>query len=589
MAKELPSRTTKQLLQYNKSDILGDLESSFNLDLTSNEGAIRTTRMKGALTGTFASLGLFVGFENYDGELYAISNKLYKGGRTGSETWSAVASSPSFVEETTDIKNFNNALYLTRKTKGETSTLYIDKYDGSWSVADSKASVLDGSCLLETYADNLYISAEGNKVWSLNTSDVLSTTGTATLDLGLSLDWVITSLNAGTDRLWISLTNISSGKGLVYEWNGQSENDPSTSYSLDEGVLSGVIKDNRLHVITNTGRLLVFNGGSFTELSRLPLYGMTLENMDSRLNERWIVSNGMTTDGENILINIGNAPESFNIETPYRLPSGVWEYSTNTGLYHKYSYSLSSTSDTTFSDYGQFASSRSDISGGIYFHKSRGIYSYDNNGQVISGARLKEYPSIGTSNTGIFTDDTIDTTPKWGYLVTTKIMSDGISDKWQKFYTVYKELLDSTDKIVVKYKTKEDIPTQIDLTWVDTESFTTTDDISDYEIGNEVQIISGTGSGKSAHITSISENSGTYTVVLDDTFTGATGSAEAFLEKWIKLGEITQGNNTKEQFMGHTIAQDNISPWIKFKVSIGFTGQGEIYKFRIINKTTVNE
>ena len=591
MAIVIPNTATRQLTQYNKSDILGNLESSFNLDLTSNEGAIRVTRMKGALVGE-QTIGLPVGFTSWENELYAVASDVYVGGTTGANTWTEETSSgnPSLDEETTDIKTFNNAVYVTESDRDASltlgGTLNIHKFDGSWTVAATKASVPRGASLLEPYADNLYITAGNTSVWSLSTADVLSDTGTATLDLGLDEGWVITMLKAGTDRLWIGLTNIETNRGLVYDWDGQTENSPSNVFTVPEGVLCGVIKDNRPYIMTSLGRLMVFNGGSFQEVARLPLDKNVLKNTNEMLNDRWIHPNGMAVVEDNILINIngtlGTQSKSF-----YKVPSGIWEYSVNTGLYHKYSFSVSPTSGTTFDDYGQFAASTNDLGGGLYFHRTRDPNGSTFNGQVIAGARLREFPGAFDDVWGIFTDDTIDTTPKWGYFVTSKIMATNISNTWEKLYTVYKNLLADSDKIVIKYKTREDIPSIASLTWVDTSSFTTTTDISAYSVGDEVQIVSGTGSGKSAHIVSIVEVASVVTVTLDDTFTGADGIGTAYFEKWVKLGTITNAN--KDQWKAFTIATQNTSPFIKLKVSMGFTGNNEVYKFKVIENKLINE
>ena len=65
--------------------------------------------------------------------------------------------------------------------------------------------------------------------------------------------------------------------------------------------------------------------------------------------------------------------------------------------------------------------------------------------------------------------------------------------------------------------------------------------------GYEVQVIQGTGSSKTAHITRIDNHNTYYTVTLDDTFTGVTGTAKAVIQRWIKCGEISNQTSQHQQ------------------------------------------
>jgi len=579
MAIELPRRETGMLLQNNRSNILGDIDSSFNLDLSSNEGAIRNTRMKTVTTDSDeASLEHIANFVRFGGNFYALSEDVYVGGDFPSDPFvlDTGSNTPSVTMTTADMAVFNEKLYVSDPGASTLSIRTRTLASTTWSTADTSSVSSKEPSLLEPFDNNLYITVDNTKV----ISEVISETGTATLDLGLGAGWTITMLVAGNDRLWIGLLNSQGSGGLVYEWDGQSENTTSRSYKIEEGVVAGIVKDNTPYIVTSNGKFMAFTGASFQEVARLPISNFPLEDSISESNVRWIHPNGMAVVEDNIQMLISNEVEGSTSIQNQTLPSGIWEYSTKTGLTHKYSMSTSPVGGTVVTDYGQIDTDTQGRGGALLYYKSEG--STTQNGTTLAGMRLKD------QTYGIYCDDTLDTTQKWGYFTTVKFLSSGISDKWSKIYAVYKKFLDSSDRIVIKYKTQDDTPIEAAITWVSTTQFTSTTDISAYTEGDEVQVTYGAGSGKSAHISSITESGGTYTVNLDDTFTGVSGAAGIRLEKWIKAESIT-GDNAEKQWNALTLNKQNVSPWIKFKVCLQFTGKDELYKIRAINTTEVNE
>ena len=179
-------------------------------------------------------------------------------------------------------------------------------------------------------------------------------------------------------------------------------------------------------------------------------------------------------------------------------------------------------------------------------------------------------------------NDRNDTVQKFGYFVTTWISSQNIKDTWEKIYLKYRKFLDSSDKIIVKYRTTEASPIEISLTWDNNTSvFSTTTDVSSY-VGYEVEIANGTGAGKCAHITSVSSFGSTYFVNLDETFTGVTtGTAKGRIQAWKKISSVS--NQTSES--NKMALTDGVhSERVQFKVCKQFTGEDELNKFIIVNK-----
>ncbi len=175
-----------------------------------------------------------------------------------------------------------------------------------------------------------------------------------------------------------------------------------------------------------------------------------------------------------------------------------------------------------------------------------------------------------------------------GFLMTPKLHSSVITDTWQNIAIKYHGVNTVEDKIVVKYRTIErtDSLTGIDqgLTmtgvWVNTSRFTTTADISAAKKGDEVSFHSGSGSGYIAHISSISESGGTYTVNLDEVVQNVTAADTVgfVVENWNKLGVITTtDNDTFTNANGDRYSSDSgtksfivdkQSKWLEIKVEL---------------------
>lgn len=580
MAKQIPQN--KFLKQSNYGTTLGDTIESFNLDLNSNYGAIRGTRMKKIIDSTTsADIEIPVAFAFYNFKYRFITDDfLYNGGANISDTFTKDASSGApngeLSESSSDMKVFNNCLYVS----GSDEVMKLNLT--TWSTPITSGLTAARPHLLEAFGNKLYITDEYYKVHSITTADTLNTTGTGTLDLGLDNSWTITMLKAGLDSIWIGLVNSENGKGLVYEWDGETENIPTRKIELEAGVASGIVLNNVPYVLDIRGKLLRYSGTGFTEIDRLFLKSnIALDESNSLTNLRFIHPNGMTiTDYGTILFLIRNTKEN-SLGFEDTIPSGIYEYDPQIGLYHKMSISYSPTGATTVTDYGQ---QRLNNVGAIFFRRPI-LPTSGENGILLAGAQY--FTNATTTAYGVFCDDTLDTTQKYSYFITSKLFADQIEDTWQKIYSIYKKLLASSDKIVLKYRTEEDSAIEATITWTSTSSFTTTTDLSAYSKGDEVQVIQGTGAGKLAHIATISLNTGTYTVTLDDTFAGATGTAKALVSKWIKLGEATFDES--KQSKGMTLNTKNVSPWVQFKIGMQLTGKNELYKLRVINKTNINE
>ncbi len=141
--------------------------------------------------------------------------------------------------------------------------------------------------------------------------------------------------------------------------------------------------------------------------------------------------------------------------------------------------------------------------------------------------------------------------PNRGYFVTPRLNSSAYEDEFTNAYVKHAPLV-GDDLIILKYKNveKTDYPfssIKYDIaenrigTWVDTDTFTTTADLSMVVAGEEIEIIAGVGSGHISKIASISVDSGTYTVNLSEAFPFAVVDdiMNFNVDNWVEAGRVT--------------------------------------------------
>ncbi len=577
---QLPNQKT--WTQNNKSSVLGSLQGSFNLDLQTNLGKVRGTRMIQTTTqATNADMSSApMAFRRWNGYIWTIAGtKVHRTSPAGTYyprvpfILDTSTSSPTVIGVDSDMETFNNFIYVTGSEFGAGTLRKGDS--SSWSTNGTALGA--GFHGLATFGDRLYIVAASTRaVYSMNTSDSIATSGQYTLSL-TNHDGAagITFIRASSDRIWIGLgASTSSRRGLIYEWDGSS-NQATRSYRLEANTPKAcVIKDDIPYVMDSNGRLLVWNGGTFTEIARLPVNNKILKGLLGSGLGGWIHPNGMSViDGKvnilinNVLQNSGSPIEEF-------CPSGIWEYDPEVGLYHKHSLSYTPVGTTTITDWGQ---NRLSEVGALTEMKTEDTDATAN-GTFLAGAKV--FLTQSTTDCGVFINDTKDTTQKFAYFVTPELEAEGISDTFQKVFINIRKHLNSTDKAIVKYRISKQEPTEMTITWTSTTTFTTTDvNMANYAVGDEVEITRGKGGGMCSHITVIALATGTYTVTVDETHTGATsGTASARLQKWIKLGSITDQVKTFEQFPVGVNAN-----WIQYKVCFLWTGANEFERLTSVN------
>jgi len=161
-----------------------------------------------------------------------------------------------------------------------------------------------------------------------------------------------------------------------------------------------------------------------------------------------------------------------------------------------------------------------------------------------------DYGTLMTASDGLSTR---------GYFITPKIMSRDVTDNYDLLTLKFLPFVDSTNKIIIKYRTSDDMRNFIDITsndwkaaWTSTTTFTVTPTTTVWEqaqVGDEVEVLTGAAGGMLAHISTISENAGVYTITLDEAYPDYTTGDDSVVvfRNWTKFKTIEYGDSNAEQ------------------------------------------
>lgn len=592
-------QSDKQYVQTNRSDVFGNLWSTFNLDFQSNLGVMRVAPRMKLVTSTAddSDFGCPIGFKAFDTKIWTVAGTtVFKSNGLPSDAFVEDASTGSvktYDADYSDIEFFNNQLWTTNAT-----TLYRKVSNGAgtgaWATVDGSILTIPTVPHVMTQfkrLSRLYVS-DGSLVYSVNTSNTSSVTGDYTLAIDAQGSGYVSSMKTTSTFVVIGFTSLTPGiTGSVLLWDGLSAQ-ATYIYPLQaQGVASIVIDEDRPFIVDTNGIMYEYINSGFREieLGRLPVDNRLMANIGSGKNNTFIHPNGLwkTKDSTYFaLVNnlVGDNAGSIN----ENFASGIYEYARGAGWRHKYSFSYNPVGNSTITDFGQNRISRV---GGLAVMNIQSS-SATMNGYLMAGSTY--FTNASSTSSGAFIDDTNDTVQKKGYFVMPWTESEEIQDRWNRLWPTFRRFLDSSDSIILKYRLSKEAPTYATITWTSTTSFTTTTDVTAYgptatgfngTVGGEVEVIQGTGSGTCSHITGVTNNAGTYTVTLDNVVTGVTnGTAKARFQKWIKaLPEVTGQIRSWAQVPMTAPADSRI----QIKGCLTFTGNGEFYRMPIFSNEDI--
>lgn len=658
----IPNPRTKEIRQPNVNDLLGEIYSSKNIDL-STKGYIRLAhRTVAPMTedndADFDTVdAMFIA----DNGLNLISKEVFRSSDIGFSTISDIGSdtnSPSPSVEEGGV--FFNA---TEVISDGTAIKYRSAASTWTSIAQTVTS--GQPTTLENFEyHNALLIGNSNKVYLIDTSWVLNVT------LTLPAQYQVTAIAVNNSIAAIATRHISGGEAKMFLWDGNSSAHNGI-YGVDTHEIFSVRKYlSSFALITSNGQLLQFNGGGFTELGVLPVFGMKVNWADTANDHDRVSCTAMVVDEKDIYIRLDSQIEEEHIKFKPNFQGGVWKYNPDSGLNCMYGPSFTTiTSDTiattdvntttnvitvtaapvtgtpilyedgagtilaglqenkvyyciyvsattlklaeTYAD--ALAGTAIDLTGTGNNAQSLKIFNICDYGYSWAGKRgsmailNKEFRAnsfhaeriVFSANIISKTSTTEKTVfnivnpllPNIGYFITPKLMSGGIEDLYNTLSIKYKTL-GPDDVIKIKYRITDrySFPVTsftnnqaITGVWVDTNTFTTTVDMSNAAVGDEIEILAGSGAGWSSHIESISENAGTYTINLTDSFIWAVASDIMYFscDNWSIFETITSATQTGDGY--YEKALDKNSKFAQFKVELNGVDI-TIEEFRVGNK-----
>jgi hypothetical protein len=602
--------TNGQFSQPNQGDTSGNLNRTVNFDLKTNPGRMRissriTVNTKDNDSG-ISGMGVPQAFVNHvktsTHQYYAacgIGNQSADGsGRilvsatddptalftndtsTGSPT--DVSAAFSDMVEWTDAKNngtnLGPSIFVSTysSSNSQIKKLFNSTWNTTWFTGTAGGTLVGGGIknMCVGFNSNLYIIDDDKIVYvpfstsGLAPTAVTSGSGTLNFYGAYRPIWIRTTATYLVIGL-MTYDAASGTKGLVALWDGTGTAPQKTIDIAAPCAPSCTIIEDVPFIIDAFGILKKYDSTGFTEVARLPVANQNIEMpgiYNSSTNSRWIHHRGMDIVDGKININVNNfVSTGVYVED---MPSGIWEYdprNASQGLYHKGSPCASST------DWGQ---QLINTAGAIYGTK-RSTATY------LAG--YSYYTDSGsTSRNGIFYDDIVTNSNKRAMVTTPWLTAEGKEDSYNEVGYRFKQF-PSGDKIIGKYRSykKSNLPIVANATWVTTSQFTSTDNNFQYaSVGDEVEAVMGVGASTTAHISSMTNISGTYTINLDDTIGQSSGSSKVKVNNFIKMGTLSDQNVSDGQLIPAISSMDT---QLQVKTELRGTGDFELNDITIIN------
>ena len=574
--------------QFNLGELFGDFWASFNLDLTSSLGRVKISQRTAAIT-TSATVATLINpaaivrskaraAANVD-EWWALCNQVLVRTDNNTDPSTAYAADNTANSPTTnlsssvsDMVDFSGNLIVTLLT--DISRLVAGTWTASWWVTTlgkramatgipHPLKVIFNNLLLigdQVVTNNEAGKGEIAKQPSVHTIDTASNVSLNRLLFPAEFK-VIFIITTSTDA-WIGCSNILSENARMFRWDGSAINYNNSYRIPTDTVLAGVVKDDIPYVVNGDGRLLKFNGNGFAEEARLPIANEKKRSWTEVLPHK----NGIAVIAGKINMLIGAGAGS-TIKQIENMNAGIWEYDEEIGLYHKHGVTNNQGSVIDFgSPIIKFAGAL------VETKKSQGTF--------VAGASVYTDEGVSTNIGLLFCLDVTDSTLKLGYFISRKFQTGFLEEHWKQMAVIFSKLLNTTDKIYLKYRTDfKNYTTPADnkvATWASTTTFTSASSQywTDVSVGDEIEILSGKGAGLCAKITALSLVASTWTVTIDYTATGV--STESFTLR-VRNWTVLPYSSTQDYISDQAIRYQDLpisdkSTEIQFKLLMFGTG-----------------
>jgi hypothetical protein len=577
----------QQFNQANTGDNQGTIWATKNIDPNINPGKVNLSKVLGKCFSEADDedfTNVMGGFAILADQYYAIgTDKVWRtSGEEPGEGWAEVPGTPTDCSPNSDIKAFNGKVYIaTNYALGAALKAY--SVSGGWStiatITNSKTK------RMTVFANRLYIKDDDETIISMDTAETLVTSGSNTIDINATTgeNQLITKIEAVSNGIWIATIYTDKTGGEMIFWDGETENVASARYKIPRGVLTMTIKDDRPYIIDSLGRWRVFDGTAFVEIGRLPIDDEELLDFADQSDTRFIHPNGMITVGDEIYALVSNKRDESGKDPIERMPGGIWAFNKDYGVYHKYSFVNSDITATTptITDFGQ----NEIYKVGALFQASAvgfGVALADSSEFLASLSFTTDASHmVGNSIPVIAITNQANDIKKAGYLVTAQLNTETFDETWKEVIAVHDRLKNSTDRIIIKYRSYESDPIYGTGTWAEDTRITTTTNVSSLSEGDEIEILRGTGAGECLTIDSINS---TQIRLKENYLSGMTGTCRFRGQKWQEIG--TQLNQD-EQFLRKTL--EGKGAWVQFKVFMIGTGKSpQLIKLLSVSSAQAN-
>jgi hypothetical protein len=404
------------------------------------------------------------------------------------------------------------------------------------------------------FSKNILIIGDGNYIhtvteeFDVDDEDLVARYRHLTLPANQRVIWIRSS----TSYVYIGTQDKLGTEGFVYIWDGTSDNYQGAVSVKDQITYAGAVMGNVPYCVNGKGQLL--GTDAFSEQAVFPAFFDKRRWDDDLSRAQMVHRNGMEVIDDRLHILISGAIEGVDTELLENMPSGIWEFDPEFGLYCKYTLGNYKSTDL---DWGASCIARNGALKEVQ----------KDTGHFLAGASVYS-DNAGTEVKAIFVSQVDSTALNRGYFVTSQIKAQDIRAFWRRMWVKFKKLENSTDRIVVKYRvTKDsDFPAKATITWVTTTQFTSTD--SDFgntasAEGYEIEVLCGKGAGATTHVSTITFATPTYTVDTDEAIPSVAGTAQVRINNWKKLGTISDQTLVRKLYR---IAKREA--WIQFKIEL---------------------
>lgn len=625
--RHIPPKETRRWTGIYPGRFYGTLWNTFNVDLDRNEGAVglaqrfdiiedstETPDLGGADSGSDSNIISAFLRTDADGNdrFWAMNrNAMFKTDSAATPVptndWDTDGLDSSPTARLSDMAvigndsrndSGNNKLFVTQDSDIDVLNDTGDNaWTGAWWVTKQGQPGLDTSVPhpIEFFPfRKIGLVGDGNLIHTIHRPSDTQNDTVSYQRLTLPKDLVVNHIFTTSNRSWICCYHRKSGQGAVVEWDGFTESYNEIHHIDDVAVLSGVDYGGTPIIVSSKGRILEFSGNGFTTMMRngqevaFPVaesVGHSLIRQSSNplaVTDFRMASRGITIgQDELIYMSVSSPVGSAGLFGTFerRQGGGVWCLNPKTGrLYYKHSFPQANSA----ADFGQ-----------QFPYKTGALYTVPGginaeNRSLLAGASVGGGADSSMTGGIWLLDDYSSVTAARGSFITQYIPADDVKEFWDLLLVHYQ--MNSSvvsGEIVVKARGTRPL-TQLNglplqglsgVTWTSTTTFTVTlnngsDDA--LAIDDEVEIVRGVNSGRTAHITAISGNHAELqTITIDEAVNTGSGTSVAVFERWKKLGSIAD-DSTYEKAL--SIGID--SSFIQFKIEMrGRASEVEIFDF----------